>query len=89
MRFLKRISRFISKVIASTFKNIIKTVKDLIVNIDSIALLTIAAIGMTKILSDLPFSYSLPLWIETPLVIPIISVFTIYILTQIITWRTA
>lgn len=79
------------QVVKNLIKNIVKiifnTIKDIISNIESVIILSFAAIGLTTILVELPFHYALPAFIDAPMVIPVLSVLIITSLIISMTWR--
>lgn len=41
---------------------------------EATTILILSSLGVTAILSEIPFYWALPIWIEAPMVIPILSV---------------
>lgn len=68
---------FIKSIIKGFKDSIIKTVTNIFGNFEAVILLTLASIGLTFLLSELPFIISIPLFIESlivvPLILPVIS----------------
>ena len=50
---------------------------------ETITILTLSSIGLTSLLSEIPFYYTIPMWIESPMVIPVVSVLCILALVKI------
>jgi|688.fasta_scaffold18147_6 hypothetical protein len=49
-------------------------------NAESISVLVLSSLGLSALIGELPFWLTLPWWIEAPLVVPVLSVLTIYLL---------
>jgi hypothetical protein len=79
--------KFIKNIIKSTISTIKDFIVDIFKNAESVVILSLGAVGCTSILTEIPFHYALPLWIETPLIIPVISVFIVYGLASLMNWR--
>lgn len=61
--------------VASTVKDrSIEFVKGFYNHIESIAILTLSAFGISALLGEIPFWIMLPMWIEAAMVIPVIAV---------------
>jgi uncharacterized membrane protein YhdT len=55
---------------------------------ESVTILLLATTGLSHIISELPFLISLPLWIESTMVAPVLAVAIVWGLVEIIEWRT-
>ncbi len=81
----------IKGIVAGIKDTIINTIKNIITNIESVIILTFSAIGITSVLSTLPFTMTVPLWVESsitvPFVLPVVSIFTIAGLVTIMKYR--
>lgn len=84
----RRIAAFVVKVCKIAGIKIKNFVIGFWQNLETIIVITLSAIGLTALLSQLPFIWTLPLWIEATMVIPVISVIIISILLRIGEWRT-
>lgn len=82
-----KLFRFIKTVIIKTYNIIKNNIINLFNNTESVVILTFSAIGLASVLNELPFHYALPSFIDTPLVIPVIAVLSIYLITQVIKLR--
>jgi len=83
MRFFSRLFQFAKKVAKSAFIAVKDFVKSLVNNAAGVALLAGAAIGFTKLATELPFQMAMPLWIESFMVAPIIGAIAVFILVQL------
>lgn len=63
--------------------HIVEFVKGCWNHAETISILTLSSIGLTSLLSELPFAYTMPMWIESPMVIPVISVLLIILLVKL------
>lgn len=81
MQFVKRVF----KAIWTTIKN---AIVDLFNNFESVIILSASAVGVSAILQQLPFHYTLPIWVDAPMFIPVIAVLFILLLVSIYSWRT-
>lgn len=73
----------------SALNSIKGMVLDVISNAEAAVILTFSAIGLTTILSELPFHYALPAFIDAAMVFPVISIFIIFALVTLMSWRMA
>jgi len=66
-------------------------IKSIVKNPESVTILTLSAVGLTAVVSELPFTISLPLAIEAviaaPMVIPVLSIMSIAGLCMFMKWR--
>ena len=85
MKFLN----WIKRMFMSALNSIKGMVIDLISNAEAAVILTFSAIGITTILSELPFHYALPAFVDAAMVLPIISIFIVLTLITIMSWRTS
>jgi len=83
MRFIN----WLKKVIMSALNSIKNLFVETVQNIESVVILSFSAIGLTTILSEIPFHYALPAFIDAPLIIPVIAVLTILLLITIMQMR--
>ena len=83
--------RFMKSIFSGIKDTIITTVKDIIFNIEAVVILCLASVGITFLLSELPFIISVPLFIESiiviPMVLPFISIMIITGLVFLMNWR--
>ncbi len=54
---------------------------------EAIVVMLLASLGLNALLGELPFYMLLPLWIEAPMVIPVLSVIGIGLLVRSAAWR--
>lgn len=82
---------FIRGVVEGIKEVVVKTVKNIIENIEAVTLLSFSAIGVTAVLSELPFTVAMPLFIEsllvTPMILPLLSITIITALVMIMQYR--
>ena len=83
MKFFGRLFAFAKKVVKSAFKAIGEFVKSLAQNAAGVILLGGAAVGFTKLATEMPFYLPLPLWVEATMIAPIIGVAGVFILVQL------
>ena len=85
------LKKFIKSVIKGIKEAIVETVKSIVYNFEAVIILTLSSIGITFLLSELPFMISIPLWIEllisTQMIIPVLSVLLITGLVMLMNWR--
>lgn len=85
---LRKICSFIKNVAISAFKVMKDFVTETVSNAEAVTILVFSSIGLTSVLTELPFHITVPMWIEAPLIIPFISTLTIFLLVLCIQWRT-
>jgi hypothetical protein len=79
---------FIKKVFIAAIRTIKNMVIDLLSNLESVIIMSAAAVGISAMLQQIPFHYTLPIWIDAPMFIPVLSVMFIMLLVSIYQWRT-
>lgn len=84
---LKKIAKFCVQAFAAA-KN---TVKNFFIgcyrHTETIAILVLASLGANALIGELPFLMTLPMWIESPMVIPVLAVLAISLLVKSAEWR--
>lgn len=82
---------FIKSVIKGIKDAIVETVKSIVCNFEAVIILTLSSIGLTFLLSELPFMVAIPLWIEllvtTQMILPFLSILLITSLVLLMKWR--
>jgi hypothetical protein len=75
-----RLWDFIKRTAVAVKNKIVEFVVGVYHHTEAIIVCTAAAIGVDALLSRLPFVYNLPMWIEAPWVIPVVSVVIVGVL---------
>lgn len=84
---LRKIGKFCKEIVHAAGRKILWFVKGTYEHAEAIAVLTLASIGLNLMLGEMPFIFTLPMWIEAPLVIPVLSVVVIGLLVKFMEWR--
>ena len=83
--------RRLKAIVAGIVDGLTGTVKNVTSNWEAITILSLSGIGLTKVLTELPFQIMLPLWLEgiiaSSAILPVVSVFTILMLVASMKWR--
>lgn len=87
--FTEKVANFFTTVVEFAYKRVKGFFVSIYQNFESIIVLTLSAIGLTALLSELPFIWTLPMWIEATMVIPVCAVIIITVLMKIGEWRAA
>ena len=53
---------------------IVQFLKDLYNHTEAIGILVLASLGLNALIGEIPFYLTLPMWIEAPMVVPVIAV---------------
>lgn len=83
----KAVSRFVTGFINAFTRKCVDVVVGTYRNFEAIVLLTLAALGATSILSMMPFYFTMPLWIEGPMVIPVLAVMVVSMFLALMDYR--
>lgn len=87
MRTIKKIWNVVKRFTVSTVKSFCRKVWQFVTDMwrhwAAAAVLVLASYGLTALLSEIPFYFSVPMWIEGPLVIPVIAVLLIGLLVKV------
>lgn len=54
---------------------------------ESVALLSLSAVGLNALAGELPFMFALPMWIESTMVLPVLSVLMVALLIKSAEYR--
>lgn len=71
---IRKLFGFIGRVIKSAIKVVKNFFVQTISNIEAITILGLATVGTAALLCELPFIIAMPMWIESAMVIPFISI---------------
>lgn len=82
-----KVYQFIRRMLKASVHQVIKFFHGLYTYAEAIFILILAALGVNALLSEIPFIFALPLWIEATMVIPFISVVIVSILLHIAKYR--
>lgn len=85
---LNTVATFIKNTTVFAKNKIVEFVKGFYNHIESIGILVLSSFGVSALIGELPFFLTLPWWIETAMVIPVLSVFIIWGLVTINEKRT-
>lgn len=99
MKLLSKITHFARQAPVKTYQFLKETfiviknhtvsfIKGCYEHAESIALLTLSSIGLTYLIGELPFLWSLPMWLEAPMIAPVIAVLIVMALTKLAEYRT-
>lgn len=77
-----KIKRFTTNTIAVASNKVFEFGNSMIQHTEAVVVLSLSAVGLNALAGELPFAYALPMWIEAPLVIPVLSVLAISILIK-------
>jgi hypothetical protein len=83
MKFLN----WIKRVLSSAFRAVKDLFVDVVKNAEAVCILSFSAIGLTAVLSEIPFHYALPAFIDAPMVIPVIAVLIVLLLITLMQAR--
>jgi hypothetical protein len=65
----------------STWKGTLAAVKDFVSNFEAAAILTTSAIGISALTSKYAMIWTMPSWINAPMVVPVLAVSIVLLLT--------
>lgn len=74
---LDRVKSFTKQVVITAKNKIVDFAVGFYRHIESVAVLTLASLGASALIGELPFWVTLPWWIEGPMVVPVLSVLLI------------
>ncbi len=87
MSFIRKAIKFVEK----TLDVAIHKVKDFFIGVyrhaESITVLTLASMGLSSLIGEIPFWITLPMWVEAPMVIPFLAVLVVWLLMEFAEWR--
>lgn len=79
-QFLCKAVIFVKEVIVIAAKKVLRFVKGVYDHIETVAILVLATFGLANLLGELPFMITLPVWVETPFVAPVLAVLIVKML---------
>lgn len=72
-----RIGRFFKRAVKAAKNKIVDFFKGVYHHTEAIAVLVFASFGLTHLLGELPFVFTLPMWVEASLFFPVVSILLI------------
>lgn len=87
MKFIKKVAKFIKDVAIAAKNKVVNFVRGLYQHTEATVILVLSALGLNALVGELPFLFSLPMWIEAVFVIPVLSTLTVLILVKVMEWR--
>lgn len=83
----EEIFSFLNEMWVAARNRVVRFIKDLYEHTEAIGILVLASLGLNALLGEIPFYFTLPLWIEAPMVIPVLAVIGIAMLVRSSEWR--
>lgn len=81
------LNSFIEDIYVSARNTVVSFLRDMYTHAESVVILVFASLGVNAYLSELPYFFTLPIWIEAQMVVPVIAVIIILTLLLIAAWR--
>jgi hypothetical protein len=66
---------------------IVNFLKNIYHHAEAITVMILASLGLNSLLGEVPFYFTLPMWVEPQMVIPVASVIGIGLLVGLSSWR--
>lgn len=85
--YIRTTKNFVHEATDYAVDKIIQFAKGVWEHLEGITLLILSSFGLNALLSELPFIFTLPLWIEGAWVIPIIAIILVSLLCKLAEWR--
>lgn len=82
MKFIKKVAKFVKDCAIAAKNKVVGFFKGVYHNAYATTVLVLATLGVNSLIGQLPFMYTLPLWIEATMVIPLISVGVVWLLVK-------
>lgn len=79
---MRKFKEFSKRVLRAAFNRVKSFIISCYTHSEAVVILTLAALGLNALMSEIPFAFSVPLWIEAPLIIPVASVLTISLILK-------
>jgi len=80
---MNRFFSFIKNIVTTIISELKKFISEVFHNIAGILILTTSAIGISSVITQIPFYVALPLWIESAAVVSFLSIIIVSFLTYI------
>ena len=84
---LTKLINFTKRAARSAARKITEFVRGTVRHAETVAVLSLSAVGLNALAGELSFIYSLPMWIESTMVIPVLSVIAIALLIKSAEYR--
>ena len=84
----QKTKQFCSEAAVAAKRRVVNFVRGFYQHAESVGVLTLASLGLSALLGELPFWITLPWWIEATMVIPVLSVLIIIGLVSLNEYRT-
>jgi uncharacterized membrane protein YhdT len=82
MKFIKKVAKFVKDCAIAAKNKVVGFFKGVYHNAYATTILVLATLGVNAMIGQLPFMFALPLWVEATMVIPLISVFVVWLLVK-------
>lgn len=87
MKYIKKVKDFVVDVAKATVRKVKEFVVGLYRHAEAVVMMVGASWGFSTLLAELPFWATLPFWVESAVVIPVISVLLVLALCKIMEIR--
>lgn len=79
---MPRIFTFTTNVLKIAANKVVKTITGIFRHAETVTIMTFSALGINAFLGELPFYMYAPMWIESAMVIPVLSVLAVSLLAK-------
>lgn len=86
-KFLRRLAQFCRKLLQAAADTVVSFFRDAITYTEAVAILIFASLGINALLGEIPFFWTMPMWLEAELVIPALAVVCTLALLKSSDWR--
>ena len=84
---IRWIINFVKKTVSRAWQICIGFFKEAMQNVESVAILSLGAVGATAVISQTMYQFTLPMWIEATMVAPVLGTLGILGLVALMQWR--
>jgi len=74
---MEKLISFTKRAFRAAKRKVVNFIKGTVRHAETVAVLSLSAVGLNALAGEVPFLYSLPMWIEGTMVIPVLSVLVI------------
>lgn len=79
---MDKLISFTKRTFRAAKRKVVNFVKGSVRHTETIVVLSLSAVGLNALAGEIPFVYSLPMWIESTMIIPVLSVLAIGLLVK-------
>jgi len=88
-KFIKKAIAFVKEIVEVVVHKVVDFFKGVYHHFETVVILVLATFGLANLIGELPFMFTLPMWVESAFLAPVLAVIIIKSLIKLSEWRMA